>query len=72
VAALAAQIEATPGVELVTRFGNAMHVSGRDAIALEAAVKRFGAQADWQPLATTLEDVFIFLMRGAEEERAAS
>jgi len=71
VATLAAQIEATPGVELVTRFGNTMHVSGRDTTALEAAVKRFGAQADWQPLATTLEDVFIFLMRGAEEERAA-
>lgn len=64
-AAQSAQIEATPGVELVTRFGNALHVSGRDAAALEAAVRRFGDAGRWEPLAPTLEDVFIFLMRGS-------
>ena len=68
VVAMAAQIGAAPGVELVTRFGNAMHVSGRDAAALQAAVKRFGGEQHWQPLPTTLEDVFIFLMRGAEAQ----
>jgi len=65
VAKLAAQIEATAGVELVTRFGNSLHVSGRDAAALDAAIHRFGSTGDWRPLPATLEDVFIFLMRGA-------
>ena len=65
VTALAAQLEALPGVELVTRFGNSMHVSGRDAVALAFAVQRFADDGHWRPLQTTLEDVFIFLMRGA-------
>ena len=63
---LAPRIEASAGVELVTRFGNTLHVSGRDAAALEAAVRQFGTSADWRPLPATLEDVFIFLMRGAD------
>jgi ABC-2 type transport system ATP-binding protein len=61
---LAPQIEATAGVELVTRFGNSLHASGRDAAALDAAIHRFGQAGDWRPLPATLEDVFIFLMRG--------
>ena len=64
--ALAPRLEAMPGVELVTRFGNAIHVSGRDAPALQAAVAQFADAAQWQALPPTLEDVFIFLMRGAE------
>ena len=62
---LTARIESTPGVELVTRFGNSMHVSGRDARALAAAIGRFQEAGRWTPLPATLEDVFIFLMRGA-------
>ena len=62
---LAAQIEAAEGVKLVTRFGNSLHVSGRDAAALDAAIHRFGSVGDWRPLPATLEDVFIFLMRAA-------
>ena len=63
---LAAQIEATEGVELVTRFGNSLNASGRDAAALEAAIHRFGHADDWRPLPATLEDVFIFLMRAVQ------
>jgi ABC-2 type transport system ATP-binding protein len=70
-AAQAARIEREPGVELVTRFGNALHVSGRDAAALEAAVHRFAEGGRWQPMTPTLEDVFIFLMRGAENSTEA-
>ena len=65
-AALASRLEALPGVELVTRFGNAIHVSGRDPQALQAAVAQFAAAAQWQALPATLEDVFIFLMRAAD------
>jgi ABC-2 type transport system ATP-binding protein len=66
VVAQAGQIEKAPGVELVTRFGNTLHASGRDAAALEAALLRFGTADAWRPMPTTLEDVFIFLMRGAD------
>ena len=69
--AAAAQLEAAPGVELVTRFGNSLHVSGRDADALAAAVQQLGAAGAWQPQAPTLEDVFIFLMRAAATARGA-
>jgi ABC-2 type transport system ATP-binding protein len=68
VAAAAEELEATPGVELVTRFGNALHVSGRDAAALDAAVAKFSHVGEWQRLPATLEDVFIFLMRHAEDQ----
>ena len=70
VAALAGRIEALPGVELVTRFGNALHVSGRDSQALQAAVAQFAAAAQWQAVPATLEDVFIFLMRGVDAKPA--
>ena len=66
VAALAAQIEALPGVALVTRFGNSLHVSGRDADALESALRPFTSSGEWRALPPTLEDVFIFLMQGAQ------
>jgi ABC-2 type transport system ATP-binding protein len=69
VAALAERIAALPGVELVTRFGNAIHVSGRDPQALRTAVDRFADAAQWQPVPATLEDVFIFLMRGAAQKK---
>ena len=65
-AALAPRLEAMPGVELVTRVGNAIQVRGRDAAALQAAVAQLADAAQWQALPPTLEDVFIFLMRGAE------
>ncbi len=64
-ASWATQIEGLPGVELVTRFGNALHVSGRDDAALQTAVRQFAAAGEWRVLPPTLEDVFIFLMRSA-------
>ena len=39
--------------------------SGRDAATLDAAIHRFSHAGHWRPLPATLEDVFIFLMRGA-------
>jgi ABC-2 type transport system ATP-binding protein len=49
--AIAEELRARPGVEMVAPFGNTLHVSGTDRAALEAA------------LAPSLEDVFIHLMR---------
>ena len=58
-------------VEQVVAFGNSLHVSGHDAAALAASVRPFQdassqAQAgrEWKLIRTSLEEVFIHLMRG--------
>ena len=58
-----------PGVEQVTQFGNTLHVSGRDAAALAAVAARMGGDAAhrWEKIAPGLEDVFISLMGGSED-----
>ena len=73
--AIAAEIRAKPGVEMVAPFGNALHVSGTDRAALRAALapleKRPGIAA--REVAPSLEDVFIHLMQGlGESARPAS
>jgi ABC-2 type transport system ATP-binding protein len=63
-AGLAERLRQTPGVDMVAPFGTALHVSGRDAGKLEAAIaplRQTGAQ-QWRRDAPTLEDVFIDLM----------
>ena len=63
-AGLAARLRQTPGVDMVAPFGTALHVSGRDAGKLEAAIaplRESGAQ-QWRRDTPTLEDVFIDLM----------
>ena len=68
---LAEALRGLPGVEQVVAFGNSLHVSGHDAAALAASVRPFQdasgqAQAgrEWKPIRTSLEEVFIHLMRG--------
>lgn len=67
--ALADELKALPGVEMVAPFGSSLHVSGRDRAALEAAIApyRQRPELDWQPAAPTLEDVFIDLMAHARD-----
>jgi ABC-2 type transport system ATP-binding protein len=65
-------LKRTPGVEMVATFGSALHVSGRDKAALEAATapfRRDGPQV-WTPGDPTLEDVFIDLMSRAKDNFA--
>lgn len=38
---------------------------------MEAALRRYQADGRWEPMAPTLEDVFIFLMRGTDNSTAA-
>jgi ABC-2 type transport system ATP-binding protein len=61
---LAAELIGKPGVDMVAPFGTSLHVSGRDAAALEAAIAphRDGRGWHWQHGAPSLEDVFIDLM----------
>jgi ABC-2 type transport system ATP-binding protein len=61
---LAHQLQGRPGVEQVAAFGNTLHVSGGDTVALEAAIAIFRANPyAWQRTQSGLEDVFIHLMK---------
>lgn len=65
---VAAALRDRPGVEQVTAFGNTLHVSGRDASALEAAIASArDPRHVWQRIPAGLEDVFISLMDSARD-----
>ena len=62
------EIAAKPGVETVAPFGNALHVSGLDRQALEAAIAPWkAAPFAWREVEPNLEDVFIQLMGHARD-----
>jgi ABC-2 type transport system ATP-binding protein len=65
--ALAAALAGAAGVDMVAPFGTSLHVCGRDADALEAAIAphRADPRLTWKRTAPSLEDVFIELMTGA-------
>jgi ABC-2 type transport system ATP-binding protein len=59
-----------PGVAMVAPFGQTLHVSGTDRAMLEAAIQPFRRDPyRWTEVQPSLEDVFIHLMRGAQEPR---
>lgn len=57
------------GVAHVTQFGNTLHVTGTDADALAGLAARLGQASEhrWEPVPPGLEDVFISLMHGSED-----
>lgn len=61
--AVADRLRGRPGVEQVAAFGSALHVTGRDPVALEAAMRDAiaGTDSRARPTASGLEDVFIHL-----------
>ncbi len=67
--AVAARLHDAPGVEQIAAFGAALHVTGGDAAALEASLRR--ATADTasriEAAESGLEDVFIHLMGRASD-----
>ena len=68
---LAAALRGRPGVEQVVAFGNTLHVSGRDAVQLEAAIAACrDPRHEWTRARAGLEDVFISLMDGAKDNFA--
>jgi ABC-2 type transport system ATP-binding protein len=68
---LSAEISGKPGVETVAPFGAALHVSGTDRKALEAAIAPWRKPPyRWSEVEPTLEDVFIQLMGQAEDNFA--
>ncbi len=65
-------LKGNPGVAHVTAFGHTLHVTGEDAGLLEKAVSPFMGEESlrWRRTEPTLEDVFIHLMAGAQENGA--
>ena len=63
-AAIAGRLQGEPGIDQVAAFGSRLHVTGRDAAALEATLRRTLAGTPYraEPAQTGLEDVFIHLM----------
>jgi ABC-2 type transport system ATP-binding protein len=61
---LTVELTGKPGIDMVAPFGTSLHVSGRDQVALEAAIAPYkdGRGWQWQHGAPSLEDVFIDLM----------
>jgi ABC-2 type transport system ATP-binding protein len=65
---LADTLRGRPGVEQVVAFGNTLHVSGRDAAKLEAAIAAVrDPRHEWRRTRSGLEDVFISLMDEAKD-----
>jgi ABC-2 type transport system ATP-binding protein len=66
---LAETLKETGGVDMVAPFGNALHVSGREAARLDQVTRdlRERGPQTWRPGEPTLEDVFITLMAKAED-----
>jgi len=65
---LSAELLKDPAVEMAAPFGLALHVSGGNEKALERALEPYRrAPFKWTPTKPTLEDVFIHLMSGVED-----
>jgi ABC-2 type transport system ATP-binding protein len=69
VGAMTAELKRLPGIDMVAAFGQALHVSGTDAPALERAIAPFrqNPALTWEPSLPSLEDVFILLMGQARD-----
>ncbi|GAB3472296.1 ABC transporter ATP-binding protein [Massilia terrae] len=69
-AGLADKLLGQPGVEQTVAFGSAVHVSGTDADALKATLERVAAERGLkvEPIRTSLEHAFIYLMKRAPKE----
>jgi ABC-2 type transport system ATP-binding protein len=68
---LATELRGKPGIQEAVAFGATIHVSGDDAVALEAAIAPFRTERHvWKKIPSGLEDVFIHLMGEAKDNYA--
>ncbi len=63
------RLKAARGVDVLARFGAAIHAAGKDERLLAAAIATLDGVAglDAQPIEAGLEEVFIYLMTGARD-----
>lgn len=67
-AAITRQLRASSAISQVVAFGNNLHVSGQNREAMEKLFREeLGPDHRWEPIASGLEDVFISLMKRAED-----
>ncbi len=73
VSELVEPLKAAPGVLSVAAFGSAIHVAGRDDALLQAAIAPWRERPGlrWQRCDANLEDVFISLISGAQDNSLA-
>jgi ABC-2 type transport system ATP-binding protein len=65
---LSRDLAGRPGVAMAAPFGSALHVSGTDRAALEAAIAPWRKDPlHWREVQPTLEDVFIHLMNQSRD-----
>lgn len=62
-------LEGRDGVEQRARFGDAIHISGKDRDTLARTVAQLDPQPgiSWQEIETGLEETFIYLMSGSQD-----
>jgi len=71
-AELSAKLQGKPGIDQTVVFGTALHVTGKDAAQLEQTLRQCaGPQHRVEQIDTNLEDVFIHMMGGAQDNVAA-
>ena len=70
--AIAERLRKMPGVDQIAAFGASLHVTGRDAAALESAIRSAiaGTASHAEHTQTGLEDVFINLMQRSSDNFA--
>jgi ABC-2 type transport system ATP-binding protein len=63
--ALNERLQGRPGVEQTVLFGATLHVNGKDGASLERTLREAtaGGKLRMEPVATGMEDVFIYLMQ---------
>ena len=65
---LSTALSGKPGIDSLAPFGDTLHVSGRDAAALEAQIAPYrDASYQWSPSTPSLEDVFIEMVGRAKD-----
>ncbi len=70
--ALANQLKELPEIEQTVVFGSSLHVSSTDEDMLCSTVKKLAKNCHVEPMETSLEDVFIYMMNNSQDNFGVS